>query len=192
MRISLLYSASFRINFFSLLYPFLNSSTQPSPLWTLSVTASSPLLETMLQATCYLLSSIGMLALMSHYTDLALRPEWAATLTQTRPIIFGGRWRSLLQWTAVWMCSCACEQMYVVSVVVWTGHRKRTQFAVCFLPSFSPRPLLCSAFPSFQHSSLKLAVTWPLWSCSWFLTEDVRQDDKANGCPLWSIFNHVD
>lgn len=152
----------------------------------------SPLLETVLQAACYLLSSTGMLALMSHYTDLALRPEWAATLTQTRPIIFGGWWCSLLQWTAVWMCSCACEQMYVVSVVVWTGRRERTQFAVCFLPSFSPRPLLCSAFPSFQPSSLKLAVTWPLWSCLWFLTEDVRQDDKANGCPLWSIFNHVD
>lgn len=38
--VSLLYSASFRINFFPLLYPFLNSSTQPSPLWKLSVTAS--------------------------------------------------------------------------------------------------------------------------------------------------------
>lgn len=56
---------------------------------------------------------------------------------------------------AVWMCSCACEQVYVVSVAVWTGCRECAWPAVCFLPWFARLPLLSSALPSLPHSAVK-------------------------------------
>lgn len=134
---------------------------------------------------------------------LCAKPEWAAGLTQTRPIIFCVRWRMLhygqgwdvyvyihIPSLAVWMCSCACEQVYVVSVVVWTGHGECARSAVCFLPSFctSPPPLLCTSFlPSLLgkiSSNLTSLHAGGLRQRMW--------DDRADGSPLWSIFNPVD
>lgn len=62
---------------------------------------------------------------------------------------------------AVWMCSCSCEQMHVVSVVVMTGHQEMHPVCSMFPAFIYTSPHLCSAFPSFQGSPVKQAVTWP-------------------------------
>lgn len=87
---------------------------------------------------------------------------------------------------AVWMCSCASEQVYVVSVVVWTGHGECARSAVCFLPSFARLPLLCSALPSFQ--SLLSKISSNLTSlCWWSPREDVKMTELALLCEVFLI-----
>lgn len=139
----------------------------------------SPLLESMLiwiipivpllQATLPPLSSIDVSASMSHYTKISLsdcsvpgrcgRQAWlkhGLLSSEYSDVCFITAEDGMCVFTcAVWMCSCACEQVYVVSVVMWTGHRECDRSAVCFLPSFARLPLLSSALPSLQHSLVK-------------------------------------
>ena len=139
----------------------------------------SPLLESMLiwripivpvlQATLHLLSTIDASASMSHYTEISLSAPRAGVgdrparlkqglLSSSYSDVGFVRDGMCMFTRAVWMCSCACEQVHVVSVAVWTGHGECGWSAVCFLPSFfctSPPSSALHFLPFFQHSLVK-------------------------------------
>lgn len=125
---------------------------------------------------------------------LCTRPEWAAGLTQTRPIIFCAQWRMLHHgqgWDVyVNTCGVPAHVSNVVSVVVWTGHRECARFCSVF-PAFIctyPPPLLCTSFPSAVLGKISSNLT-PLHAGG---LPQRMWDDIADGSPLWSIFTPVD